>query len=532
MSSSGATTSGSTWPGGWRARPGCGPWCWATSPARATRSTWRRGSTTSRPGPGSASLGWTTGPERTPARSSTSSRPTCSISRGRRPTCRSASPGPPASRSRRTVPTSPDVDQLNRWDLAGAERDLQPRPGDRHHLRPRLLQARAHPRLAGRHQRFGGRPRDRAGDGALRQPPRARPHRHQRLPRVHRRRVRGGARPLPAPAGPRRRRRRRVVRAGRGVVPRHRRARPRAGVHPGDPRLPAHPRPRSRLRAGLRPRAVHARHGGRSEARLRAGGERLVRPRGRAGRPAAGGQPRAPGRDPPGPDRGAEHRAQLGRDPAGHAAGPRGDGERLPRVRELRRRAGRGGPLPQHHPGAPGAAVRRGPDPVRLGRRGPGGGAAAHRAGHRGAAGLPALPGHSDRRSRHRGGGERLRLPGRPRQRGEGARSGRPGPARGGQAPGRPAPTTRWTRAGAGWCWASSTPASACPAASLRQVWQSAAEAGRMAAADSRKHLVHSGASAAIGLFTGPSADSTALVEYRAHDRRVARHPRCARCWP
>ena len=54
------------------------------------------------------------------------------------------------------------------------------------------------------------------------------------------------------------------------------------------------------------------------------------------------------------------------------------------------------------------------------------------------------------------------------------------------------------------------------PAASLRQVWQSAAEAGRMAAPDTRKHLMHSGASAAIGLFTGPSADSTALVEYRA----------------
>jgi tetratricopeptide (TPR) repeat protein len=54
------------------------------------------------------------------------------------------------------------------------------------------------------------------------------------------------------------------------------------------------------------------------------------------------------------------------------------------------------------------------------------------------------------------------------------------------------------------------------PASSLRQVWQSAAEAGRMAAPDSRKHLMHSGASAAIGLFTGPSADSTALVEYRA----------------
>jgi len=54
------------------------------------------------------------------------------------------------------------------------------------------------------------------------------------------------------------------------------------------------------------------------------------------------------------------------------------------------------------------------------------------------------------------------------------------------------------------------------PASSLRQVWQSAAEAGRMAAPDARKHLVHSGASAAIGLFTGPSADSTALVEYQA----------------
>ncbi len=54
------------------------------------------------------------------------------------------------------------------------------------------------------------------------------------------------------------------------------------------------------------------------------------------------------------------------------------------------------------------------------------------------------------------------------------------------------------------------------PAASLRQVWQSAAEAGRMASPDARKHLAHSGASAAIGLFTGPSADSTAIVEYRA----------------
>ena len=86
------------------------------------------------------------------------------------------------------------VDRLNRWDLAGAERDLSRALDDRHHLRPRLLQAGAHPRLAGGYQRLGGRPSDRAGHGALRQPARARPHRHQRLSRLHQRRVRRGAR--------------------------------------------------------------------------------------------------------------------------------------------------------------------------------------------------------------------------------------------------------------------------------------------------------------------------------------------------
>lgn len=54
------------------------------------------------------------------------------------------------------------------------------------------------------------------------------------------------------------------------------------------------------------------------------------------------------------------------------------------------------------------------------------------------------------------------------------------------------------------------------PTASLRQVWQSAAEAARMATADQRPHVAHSGASAAIGLFTGPTADSSALSDYRA----------------
>ena len=58
--------------------------------------------------------------------------------------------------------------------------------------------------------------------------------------------------------------------------------------------------------------------------------------------------------------------------------------------------------------------------------------------------------------------------------------------------------------------------AAGAPASSLRQIWQSAAEAGRMATPEKRKHLVHTGAPAAIGLFTGLAADSTALVELQA----------------
>jgi serine/threonine-protein kinase len=51
------------------------------------------------------------------------------------------------------------------------------------------------------------------------------------------------------------------------------------------------------------------------------------------------------------------------------------------------------------------------------------------------------------------------------------------------------------------------------PASALRQIWQTAAEAARMAPPDERKHIAHSGASAAIGLFTGLAADTTALQE-------------------
>jgi tetratricopeptide (TPR) repeat protein len=59
------------------------------------------------------------------------------------------------------------------------------------------------------------------------------------------------------------------------------------------------------------------------------------------------------------------------------------------------------------------------------------------------------------------------------------------------------------------------------PAASLRQIWQSTAEAARMVPPDRRKHLVHAGATAAIGLFTGLAADSTALTELQAMSGEV-----------
>jgi serine/threonine protein kinase/tetratricopeptide (TPR) repeat protein len=51
------------------------------------------------------------------------------------------------------------------------------------------------------------------------------------------------------------------------------------------------------------------------------------------------------------------------------------------------------------------------------------------------------------------------------------------------------------------------------PPSALRDIWQGAAEAARMAPAEQRKHIAHTGASAAIGLFTGLAADTTALHE-------------------
>jgi len=51
------------------------------------------------------------------------------------------------------------------------------------------------------------------------------------------------------------------------------------------------------------------------------------------------------------------------------------------------------------------------------------------------------------------------------------------------------------------------------PSSALREIWQGAAEAARMSPPDQRKHIAHTGASAAIGLFTGLAADTTALHE-------------------
>ena len=91
---------------------------------------------------------------------------------------------------------------------------------------------------------------------------------------------------------------------------------------------------------------------------------------------------------------------------------------------------GRGGPLPADRAGAPGAAVRRGPDPLRLGRGGARRPRPSHRARYGRAAGLPELRGHADGGGRHLRRRQRLRLSGRHRERRQDDRPGRPGATR------------------------------------------------------------------------------------------------------
>jgi len=58
--------------------------------------------------------------------------------------------------------------------------------------------------------------------------------------------------------------------------------------------------------------------------------------------------------------------------------------------------------------------------------------------------------------------------------------------------------------------------AAGAPPAAMRRVWQSAAEAARAARADRRKPILASGATAAIGLLSGPDGDTSALAELNA----------------
>ena len=69
-----------------------------------------------------------------------------------------------------------------------------------------------------------------------------------------------------------------------------------------------------------------------------------------------------------------------------------------------------------------------------------------------------------------------------------------------------------WRRVALGELYA----AAGTPASALRQIWQGAAESARMAPVDQRKHILHTGATAAVGLFTGLAADSTAVGELQA----------------
>ena len=86
-------------------------------------------------------------------------------------------------RSRRTAPISRGVEQLNRWDLAGAERDLQRAIAiDTTFGLAYYKLALTRGWLVGTEDSIADA-RHRAGHDVLRQPAGARAHRHQRLPR-------------------------------------------------------------------------------------------------------------------------------------------------------------------------------------------------------------------------------------------------------------------------------------------------------------------------------------------------------------
>ena len=336
-----ATTSGSTWPGGWPARPASGPWCWATSPRRATRST-----STARVY--DVASGDRVDVARVDDRAGADVRP--AVRRARRQAARPLRraqrgadrprPVAPRRRSRRTAPISAGVEQLNRWDLAGAERELE------RAIRIDTTFGLAYYKLAltrgwlvgtgdsiadaaiVRATAYSGNlpAHDRTVINAYRaflggEFAEARAAYQQLLARdqtdadawyglgeawFH---DTTGANQAPAWT--------QAIRAFKHTL----------ALDPG-------------LRAGLRARAGDAERRGRAPRPvLRAGGARLLRPHRRRRRPRAGRQRHHRGRGPARPRRGAGHRAELGQHPAHHAPGPWRHGGRLHRRRATTARA-------------------------------------------------------------------------------------------------------------------------------------------------------------------------------------------------
>ena len=157
-----------SWPGVWRGKRASGRSSWATSRGPATRSTSRRGSTTSPPATGSdvARVDDRTGDDVRPLFDQLAAKlldlsgaPT-ELPVGSRPLHHPVARGVPAL-PRRSGTAQP---------LGPGRGGARPQPGRRarHHVRPRVLQARAHPRLDRRHGRFDRGPGDRARDGTLR----------------------------------------------------------------------------------------------------------------------------------------------------------------------------------------------------------------------------------------------------------------------------------------------------------------------------------------------------------------------------
>ena len=120
-----ATTSAWTWRDGWPVRPGCGRWCWATSPRRAIHCTSRRGSSMSPAASEWTSRGWTTavGSDVRPLFDDLAAK-LLDLSGApneiRIGLARSTTQSLEAFRAYLR-----GVEHLNRWDLAGAQRDLE-----------------------------------------------------------------------------------------------------------------------------------------------------------------------------------------------------------------------------------------------------------------------------------------------------------------------------------------------------------------------------------------------------------------------